>query len=58
MAAQLEALGFENIETIDLDNAGLFTKNGSVASISINGDSDFSKEDYFFITDKIIITYH
>lgn len=56
--AQLKALGFDNIETIDLDDAGLFTKDGSVASISINGDSNFTKEDYFFTTYKIIITYH
>ena len=56
--AQLQALGFENIETIDLDDAGFFTKDNSVASISVNGDSDFTEEDYFFTTDKIIITYH
>lgn len=58
VVAQLKALGFVNIETIDLDDSGLFTKDGSVASISINGDSDFAEEDYFFTTDKIIITYH
>lgn len=58
VVAQLQALRFENIETIDLDDAGLFTKDGSVASVSVNGDSDFTEEDYFFTTDKIIITYH
>lgn len=58
VVAQLEALGFENIDTVDLDDAGFFTKKNSVASISVNGNSDFAEEDYFFTTDKIIITYH
>ena len=53
VVAQLQALGFENIETIDLDDAGLFTKDGSVASVSVNGDSDFTEENYFFTIDKI-----
>ena len=59
VVAQLEALGFTNIETIDLDDSGLaFWNNGKVASVSINGDDSFSNDDYFFPTDKIIITYH
>lgn len=59
VVAQLEALGFKNIETIDLDDSGLaFWNNGKVASISINGDDSFSSNDYFFPTDKVIITYH
>lgn len=55
---QLKALGFENIETIDLDDSGFFTKADSIESISINGDSKFEENDYFYTTDKIIITYH
>lgn len=56
---KLEALGFKNIETVDLDDSGiLFFKNHNVESITINGDSSFSSSDYFSVTDKVVITYH
>ena len=59
VVAQLEALGFTNIETIDLNDSGLaFWNSGKVASVSINGDNSFSTDDYFFPTDKVVITYH
>ena len=58
IVSQLQALGFENIEAIDLDDSGFFTKDGSIDSISVNGNPDFSEDDYFFTTDKIVITYH
>lgn len=56
---QLEALGFENIETIDLNDAGWFTrKPDTIDTISINGNYSFQSYNYFHITDPVIITYH
>lgn len=57
--AEFQALGFEDIEIIDLDDAGIFkNKAGTVESVSVSGNSKFTWQDYFFITDKVIITYH
>ena len=56
---ELEARGFTNIETVDLDDAGWFTnKADTIKSISINGNTQFNSSDYFYLTDKIVITYH
>lgn len=58
---QLEANGFINIETIDLDDADEkeFRKgDGDVESVSIAGNSSFQKGDYFDPNAKIIISYH
>ena len=56
---QLNAIGFENIDTVDLNDAGWFNnKADTIDTISINGNSTFSSGDYFFITDKVIIVYH
>lgn len=56
---QLEALGFENIETIDLNDSGfMLWKNENVDSISIGGDPTFESVDYFSTDEKVIITYH
>ena len=56
---QLKAIGFENIETVDLNDAGWFNnKADTIDTISINGDSNFVASDYFFITDKVVIVYH
>ena len=38
----LELAGFENIETVDLNDASFFKKENTVSSISINGVDDFS----------------
>ena len=55
---QLTIIGFENIETVDLNDAGLFkNKKDTVASVTINGAS-FSSDDYFYPTDQVVITYH
>lgn len=57
--AEFQAIGFEDIEAIDLDDAGIFkNKADTVESVSVNGNSKFTWQDYFFITDKVIITYH
>ena len=56
---QFEALGFTNITTIDLDDAGLaFWKAGKVKSISIGGDTSIVSDEYFDKNDPVIITYH
>lgn len=55
---QLKALGFEDIETIDLDDAGLFNKKNTIESISIDGNSTFESTDYFETDAKVIISYH
>ena len=56
---QFEELGFDNIVTIDLDDAGLFwNKDGTVESVSTAGNSSFESIHYFYPTDKVIISYH
>jgi len=56
---QLETLGFENITTIDLDDAGVaIWKEDKVESVSIEGDTTFYDNDYYEPNVKIIIKYH
>ena len=56
---QLEALGFENITCIDLDDAGLmFWLSDDVECVSIGGDTSFSRYDYFDPDEVVIIKYH
>lgn len=56
---QLELLGFTNIETVDLNDAGIaIWKSNKVESISIGGNKSFSTNDYFESNVLIIITYH
>lgn len=59
VVAQFEAMGFVNIQTIDLEDAGLaFWKNDTVQTVSVAGDSGFDSTDYFYKTDPVIITFH
>ena len=56
---QLMAAGFTNIELIDLNDGGLFNyRQDKVESVSIGGKRSFFPKDWFYITDKIIITYY
>ena len=56
---QLSALGFTNIVLIDLGNSNdRGVPDGEVESITINGDSTFWSEDYFYPNDTVIIRYH
>lgn len=56
---QFEIMGFTNIETVDLNDAGIrIWKNGKVESVSVDGDTSFNSDDYFYPTDTVIITYH
>lgn len=54
----LEAAGFTNIELIDLDDQGLFKKDGEVTSVSVGGNTSFDSLDYFDKDVKVVITYH
>lgn len=56
----MKNMGFSNIETIAQNDliTGWITKDGDVASISINGDYDFDEDDIFPKDAKIVITYH
>lgn len=56
---QLETLGFENIKTVDLDDAGIaIWKSNKVESVSVGGDTSFFSSDYFEPDVAIIIKYH
>jgi len=56
---KLKALGFTNIELIDLDDSFLFIKKDeAVESVTINGSSSFEENDYFPPTAKVIVSYH
>lgn len=55
---QFENMGFENIETVDLNDSGFLNKRYDVESVSIAGNSAFFSSDYFNKTDKVLITYH
>ncbi len=57
--AQLESVGFTNITTVDLDDAGWFiNQEDTIESVSIGGDTSFSSDDYFNPGAKVIISYH
>lgn len=57
---QLESAGFTNIECVPLGDLinGWITKENSVESVSIAGDSKFDEGDIFSKNAKVIITYH
>ena len=58
VVAQFKSMGFENIETIDLNDSNIFNKENTVETVSIGGDSSFTSYDYFSKADQIIISYH
>lgn len=56
---QLEELGFSNIATVDLKDAGIaLWKNKKVESVSIDGDTSFFSSDFFDKDAKIVVSYH
>ncbi len=57
---ELEAMGFENIETVPKEDlvTGWITKEGEVARISIAGDSKFEEGEIFSKEADVIVTYH
>lgn len=55
--AQMEALGFTDIKTIDLDDADEEHKENTVKIISVKGNTEFDDDDYFSPEDKVVIAY-
>lgn len=56
---QLEEIGFVNIKTIDMDDAGIFTnRSDTIERVTIDGTSSFSASEYFNPDSKIIISFH
>ena len=52
--------GFKNIETEKLEDliTGWMTKDGEVESVSVDGDKDYSPDDWYSNNVKVVITYH
>lgn len=57
---ELENAGFTNVETVEQqkDKKGLLSKNGGIAIISINGQTQFAKGEWFDKKATIQITYY
>lgn len=56
---QFELMGFTNVSSVDLDDAGIAVwKSGKVESVSIGGKFNFSSSDYFDPNDPVIVSYH
>ena len=57
---ELEDLGFENIDIKENPDLviGFVSKENTVSSISIGGESNFKKDDWFYANDHVVITYH
>lgn len=57
---RLSDSGFYNIELIEEEDLmfGFFAKENEVESVTIDGDSSFSEDDYFPIDAVVEITYH
>lgn len=59
IADQLESQGFTRVICIDLHDAGLFkNRNNTIESITVDGESSFSSDDYYYPDVKIVISYH
>ncbi len=60
VVAEFEAAGFTNIKVEAVTDLifGWLTEDGEVESVSINGESSFSKDDWYPIDVEILITYH
>lgn len=55
----LETAGFTNIQLVDLKKPGiLYQKNDKVAMISIGGNCDFTKLNWFEPDTPVVINYH
>lgn len=56
----LKSCGFQNIKATNKEDlvVGFFSKEGEVESITINGNKNFSKGDWFPADAIIVITYH
>lgn len=57
---KLEDMGFKNIKVEKVNDLkiGIFSKEGDVKEVTINGENDFEKDTYFDKNSKIKIYYH
>lgn len=57
---ELKDMGFENVETEVVEDlvTGWITKNGEVEKVTINGNNEFKKGDWFKKDSTIVVTYH
>ncbi|MEW4355151.1 DUF4839 domain-containing protein [Streptococcus pneumoniae] len=57
---QLEDAGFTNVKVEKIEDliTGLLKKDGQIESVSINGDTDFTKGSEYAKDAKITVTYH
>ncbi len=57
---ELEDMGFTNVDTMRQEDLvlGWLTKDGEVAKVSINGDTDFAEGDVFPKDANVVVTYH
>ena len=57
---ELEDMGFTNVDTMRQEDliVGWFTKDGEVAKVSINGDTDFEAWEIFPKDTNVVVTYH
>lgn len=59
VVAQLESVGFNNITTVDLDDAFIIIRpSDTIESVSIDGKINFSSSEYFFPDVPIVISHH
>ena len=59
VTAHLEAVGFTNIELVDLNDSGLaFWTDELVKEVVIDGKSSFDSKDWFEPNAKIVVIYH
>ncbi|WP_377890415.1 hypothetical protein [Alkalihalobacillus sp. R86527] len=52
--------GFKNIKTEKIEDliTGWLTKDGEVESVSVDGDKDYSSDDWYSENVEVVITYH
>ncbi|MFC7685777.1 DUF4839 domain-containing protein [Ureibacillus sp. GCM10028918] len=57
---EFEEKGFKNIKTEKLEDliTGWLTKDGEVESVSVDGDKDYSPDEWYSNDVEVIITYH
>ncbi|MDR2045357.1 MAG: hypothetical protein LBQ15_13585 [Clostridium sp.] len=60
VVAELQAVGFTNIETAVLDDliTGWLTSDGEVESVAVDGKTDFGAGSKYVPDTKIVVTYH
>ncbi|OQX93619.1 MAG: hypothetical protein B6I17_02065 [Tenericutes bacterium 4572_104] len=57
---KFEERGFTNIKSVTIEDLiiGLFTKDGEVESVSVDGDINYSSSTWYLNDVEVIITYH